>query len=1125
MQLSMTTTTTDWKDTVLWSAIQGTTDAHAPAVVALLTRWMPGIQTVIASGGTSPRDFTLHDAGHSFRVAQRMVEIVPADVLPNLSSYELALLLLSAYLHDIGMTPEQRKVLLHHQFLLTGVSPTASGLEKGTLSDQEIADLQRWLDDDTRSVTLPISQGPPTPDDLQLANELTTYYCRYRHNDWSADWIRNFLDGEDLGTYTGWIDDLVRLCQSHHWGKRQLLEHTFDPRPVGSPSAIIHLRYLACVLRIADILEFDPERTPEVILRHRDIAPASMIYWYKDHEISMVREANRIVISARPSNARVHRAVEMMLDEIDYELQLCRWLADETHFENCPGLNNKLPHRWDWQASMHRDLEPRNRTYEYIDGAFRPNTRKLLQLLSGIELYGHPLVAVRELIQNAFDAVREQIAYQRLARPNPVAPDLETTLGKLHCVELRLESTANGTWLICTDSGVGMTKAIINNHLLVSGQARRHDVLALERRCKLAGFELGRTGQFGIGVLSYFMLADGLKLQTRRSLEAGDGDATGWCFETEGVGSFGELRQDTNLTRGSRVEIHLRPQICRDPVEFFSQLRGYLQNIVAFAPCDLVLNSPLPECPSVSLGLGWIVDRQELISRAISTALQARTFSADDVPIELLPDESRQQRQQEEQERSQVAEEALRCLKWHERTGQLPNGLGRFRLTLPYFDLPQGASLGFLRVRESPPLLHLKSVSRGNLFRLALHPRISWKGMQIATSRRVGQSPAFSSVLAEIDFENDKAGTVHVARDAFSESDEVWEAIYWLQHEAKMLLEQFVMSNRTSTFAWLNRRMAGLRSVTSIQPNWVAISDTSVLRDTVWKSISFPATTSLSWAYGELQKVTWNGKPVDVVRCLGGPGDVSHYDGLAWIDVHDAPDRIVVIDSYRPVLIPLWTKTPQEAADGMNGVFPTCLFPSSWKSVCGVAFPNYAAIGRGTNIWNRRYPLVRTVTPDSWSWAKQVLAKPIDPVSMGTELLSDKTRAAAWLLHLVQLGRRELWLGARERDSTFVRALWKLLFPKQPSSVVCLWIDGPSSWRLRVVGSDGWATYKERGEIVRWMPDPGLAWRLESTSTNAQVESRRILQSELALDEAVVDRKNHRKAKTFVLRHRKKPGH
>ena len=40
-------------------------------------------------------------------------------------------------------------------------------------------------------------------------------------------------------------------------------------------------------------------------------------------------------------------------------------------------------------------------TFEYIDGAFRPDNRRILGLLAGTQLYETPLAALRELLQNA----------------------------------------------------------------------------------------------------------------------------------------------------------------------------------------------------------------------------------------------------------------------------------------------------------------------------------------------------------------------------------------------------------------------------------------------------------------------------------------------------------------------------------------------------------------------------------------------------------------------------------------------------------------------------------------------------------------------------------------------------
>jgi len=221
----------DWTETTLWSSLSQKTGPEVQSVQAVLNRWMPKIQMILETAGTAPTAFTLHDASHSFRVAQRMSEIVPSDVLPHLASYELALLLLSASLHDIGMTPEQRKVALHYEYLLAGPRNGPTTAAHPELSEQEIELFQRWLDDDERGLVPPSVKGSPNAEDLLLANELVTYYCRHRHNDWSDDWIRKNLGTETLGTYDGWLDDLVRLCRSHHQGKTALLNEVFNPGP------------------------------------------------------------------------------------------------------------------------------------------------------------------------------------------------------------------------------------------------------------------------------------------------------------------------------------------------------------------------------------------------------------------------------------------------------------------------------------------------------------------------------------------------------------------------------------------------------------------------------------------------------------------------------------------------------------------------------------------------------------------------------------------------------------------------------------------------------------------------------------------------------------------------------
>jgi hypothetical protein len=153
---------------------------------------------------------------------------------------------------------------------------------------------------------------------------------------------------------------------------------------------------------------------------------------------------------------------------IDAELACCVTLQQEGAF----GRGNvketdRSRYIWPWPSSVSADIREKDDKFTYIEGAFRPNVKNLLGLLSGTALYGSPLAAVRELLQNALDAVGEQIAYERLQRD--ASADSELSLRRLGTVRLQFEYDGDRYWLRCSDNGVGMTKEIIEKHLLISG--------------------------------------------------------------------------------------------------------------------------------------------------------------------------------------------------------------------------------------------------------------------------------------------------------------------------------------------------------------------------------------------------------------------------------------------------------------------------------------------------------------------------------------------------------------------------------------------------------------------------------------------------------------------------------
>ena len=130
-----------------------------------------------------------------------------------------------------------------------------------------------------------------------------------------------------------------------------------------------------------------------------------------------------------------------------------------------------------------------------MDRTFQVDLRGVVDLLSH-HLYGSPRVYVRELLQNAVDA----ITARRAAEPDAPA------LVRIEPPEL----TGDGT-LRVHDTGIGLTEAQVHELLATIGRSSKRDELGFARHEFL--------GQFGIGLLSCFLVADEIRVLTRHGDE------------------------------------------------------------------------------------------------------------------------------------------------------------------------------------------------------------------------------------------------------------------------------------------------------------------------------------------------------------------------------------------------------------------------------------------------------------------------------------------------------------------------------------------------------------------------------------------------------------------------------
>jgi len=1096
----------DWQKTDLWKLIQKDASPLAKDVRHTLQECMPKIQNILSKGGTAATDFTLHDDGHAFRVAERMHEIIPPETLQGLSIYELAFLLLSAYLHDIGMTPPLRKVTSHYHFLMSG--------ETNSLAPEEIRTFQHWLDDDGRQITPPLTNTKPTSRNIRTCQELITHYARARHNDWGTDWIKQNLGSLELGQYKDWVHALTKLCQSHHVGYNELVAQSFNPVVVNPGGMIVHLRFLACVLRMADILEFAPERTPSVIFRHRDVSPDSAIYWRKDHEVTLVKEDNNLRVYARPSDAPTEQAIHLMVEAINAELRVCQALADHTHFEVCPGLTRTLPHKWSLSSTVSENICPKEGTYEFINGAFRPNTEKMLQLLAGTALYGDPLAAVRELLQNAFDAVREKTAYLRLEQDTPADPKLEEQLASLHTVTLRLEVDTEGSWLVCTDNGIGMTRSIIENHLLVSGTSSRHDVLDLERRCLEKGFRLGRTGQFGIGVLSYFMICDRLVIETRRSQEPKDIEATGWRFATSGVGSFGELRRQQSLSPGTIIRLHLRDDIVGpQPNKWFDAVISYVRETLQRIPCRFEMGNGLAECPGITFSPGWCKTQDEFAEDLLGAIRWEQTRRRKHIAVDILSSERQQQIEAQDDYIKQVRKEVRQCLKWRVIETVMPDGAGIVRAHIPYFDLLGNEALAFLRVNQKKGDLIVKRIREGYMLLPGGRVQESWKGMTVASrplriSRGIWSFRAASrGTYIEADWVSSAVGEIAVDRKQLHATDQSAKYSSWLIKQMKQWKKEIAQGMKGSVFGTLNMKLSDPAMVPTKPLHWLAFEGAKHKEERVWKPLKFPLVSCNSFINSDDPvNITWKGAKVSVSGNIQEMHDDEVYEGMAWFSWATPPDKVVLAE-YAPLqmkvyqgqkqihvkpivqMVPIWTTPPKFAANRHPSGITSC-FPAKWRTLCCAKFKDLSAFSSTTTIWNNEHILSAGLDSKGLIWCRETFAKSLNPLPVKQDILSSISHAVGWMTMCLRNESRELWEGLKERDQPFLQDLWEVIFSGSPGTssrdrAICMWVGDQieEESQLCVLTPSGWLDVDTRdrqdnSKIKKYLPDPGPDWKV-----------------------------------------------
>lgn len=299
------------------------------------------------------------------------------------------------------------------------------------------------------------------------------------------------------------------------------------------------------------------------------------------------------------------------------------------------------------------------------------------------------------MIQNAFDAVKERIAHE-IINKNLDPEEYQEILGKMYSIELRLEEREDGIWFICKDDGVGMTKGIIERYFLESGASKRHEILELERQCEAKGFHLSRTGQFGIGVLSYFMVAEKVIVKTKRLQHTGyeEGNLATWQFEINGRYDFGELKKADQNIVGTEISLKIRKGQFSDITEWsHSVFPPFLKSMIKKTPCMVNYSSIGSKPFNIQKLSNWTTSEDEIRTEIGDQFRLAQEYKW--TPAYLTSKLQARQIAQEEHISQKAFSQMMASIKFLKTEGKIGK-IGKFRIFVPYFDLKMGPCLYYL---------------------------------------------------------------------------------------------------------------------------------------------------------------------------------------------------------------------------------------------------------------------------------------------------------------------------------------------------------------------------------------------------------------------------------------------
>lgn len=433
-------------------------------------------------------EYTKHDISHVDGMLALLDDIIVEKARAAMTPTDWLMLVLAVYFHDIGMiiTKDEYDNRNHNE------------------------DFQKYLKSINKKYYETLK---PENQDKAIYQD----YVRNYHGDRVYQWIINI---GDLPASESPIDkllynilhslgsqfrkDLARICKSHQYKLADVFTNEdADVRYAQDNKSKVNLIFCAAVLRTADLLHVNSERTPDVdfllispknAYSRREWVKQKAVICIKpkqerdkDGVVDPTKEKHLFEVRAEFSDDDAYSHFNRYLDDAEEELIETNKVCRES------SRKNNDDYHFPWDGIDRGRIITKNFSAEKL--RFELDKDNILKLLIGHTLYSDANVVLRELAQNAIDAGRLMDSKEK--ESSPFEPRLE------------IDWNSKNRILKVSDNGVGMDEEIIRNYLFKVGVSNyRSDSFRKENP------DFHSISHFGIGILTCFMVSDEIDITT-----------------------------------------------------------------------------------------------------------------------------------------------------------------------------------------------------------------------------------------------------------------------------------------------------------------------------------------------------------------------------------------------------------------------------------------------------------------------------------------------------------------------------------------------------------------------------------------------------------------------------------